>query len=226
MMKSEYLLLNVIILSGPMILSFDRRVRYVRNWHWAFAAAVATLIPFIIWDSLVSGRHWWFNQEYTLDFRIMGLPPGEWLFFITVPFACLFIWEIITYFHTGHAIRVIDRLRLVWLLIIPLGVWIALAGKEYTGIVLLVFSLVMLLDKFLKTNITLDGRYYTFLAIQIALMLIFNGYLTARPVVLYDPSYQLNFRIFTIPIEDFIYGISHVTLTIIIYTKMKDCGRG
>jgi lycopene cyclase domain-containing protein len=225
-MKSEYLLLNALILSGPLVLSFDRRVRYIRNWPRAFAAAVAALIPFIIWDYLVSGRHWWFNQDYTLDVRIIGLPPGEWFFFITVPFACLFIWEIIVYFRAGHTIRIFYRLRLVWLLIIPLGAWIALSGKEYTGIVLIVFSLVMLLDKFLKTNIVLDGRYYTFLAIQIALMLIFNGYLTARPVVLYDSSYQLNCRIFTIPVEDFIYGISHMTLTIIFYTKIKELGRG
>ncbi|MBN1465445.1 lycopene cyclase domain-containing protein, partial [candidate division KSB1 bacterium] len=145
----------------------------------------------------------------------------EWLFFISVPFACLFIWEILTFFLAGRALKVFDHLRLLALLIMPLGVWIAATGKEYTGIVLIVFSLVLLLDKLLKTDITLDGRYYAFLAIQIGLTLIFNGYLTARSVVLYDQSYQLDFRIVTIPVEDFLYGISHILLTIIVYTKMK-----
>ena len=57
-MKIEYLLFNLIIISGPLALSFDRRVRYVRNWGKAFLASFLTLIPFIIWDSLVTGRHW------------------------------------------------------------------------------------------------------------------------------------------------------------------------
>ncbi|MEM1010483.1 MAG: lycopene cyclase domain-containing protein, partial [Myxococcota bacterium] len=44
-----------------------------------------------------------------------------------------------------------------------------------------------------------------------ALTFVFNGYLTARPVVLYGRSYQLDLRLWTIPIEDFIYGFSLVT---------------
>lgn len=225
-MKIEYLLFNLIIISGPLALSFDRRVRYVRNWGKAFLASFLTLIPFIIWDSLVTGRHWWFNHDYTLDIRILGLPIAEWLFFITVPFACLFIWEIITYFRPKAEIKLFDNLRLLWFLVMPFAIWLFVSGKEYTGIVLVAISIVSLLDKFLKTNIIPDRRAYILFAILIGLMLVFNGYLTARPVVLYDPSYQLDFRIITIPIEDFIYGVSHILLTVIVYTKIKGRARG
>ena len=48
-------------------------------------------------------------------------------------------------------------------------------------------------------------------------MLIFNGYLTWRPVVLYSEAYQLNIRIFTIPIEDFGYGYALILLCTILY---------
>ena len=92
-MKIEYLLFNILIISGPLALSFDQRVRYVKHWRRALLASLFTLVPFVAWDALVSGRHWWFNHDFTLSLRILDLPLGEWLFFITVPFACLFIWE-------------------------------------------------------------------------------------------------------------------------------------
>mgnify|MGYP001048630157 CR=1 FL=1 len=225
-MNIEYLLFNILIISGPLALSFDHRVRYVNNWGLAFLASLSTLIPFIIWDALVTGRHWWFNYNYTLAVRILGLPISEWLFFITVPFACLFIWEIITYFRPKHTIVLFDNLRLLWFLVFPLGIWLFSIGKEYTGIVLMALATVSLLDKFLKTDIIMDRRAYILFPILIGLMLIFNGYLTARPVVLYDPQYQLDFRIITIPIEDFFYGISHILLTVIVFTKLKEWRRG
>ncbi len=225
-MNIEYLLFNILIISGPLALSIDRRVRYIKNWGLAFLASVSTLVPYIIWDALVTGRHWWFNHQYTLDVRLFGLPIAEWLFFITVPFACLFIWEIIIYFRPRRTIQFFNNVRLLWMFVIPIGTWLFWFGKEYTGIVLVVLAVVLLLDKFLKTDIILDQRAFIFFPILIGLMLVFNGYLTARPVVLYDPSYQLNVRIFTIPIEDFFYGISHILLTVMVYTKLKEWRRG
>ncbi|MBN2093639.1 hypothetical protein JW964_28725, partial [candidate division KSB1 bacterium] len=89
------------------------------------------------------------------------------------------------------------------------------------GLVLIAISLVAIIDKQSNTHIFLQLRVYQYLILLTLLMLIFNGYLTARPVVLYDPAYQLNLRIFTIPVEDFVYGYSHILLTTIIYEKVK-----
>jgi hypothetical protein len=40
-------------------------------------------------------------------------------------------------------------------------------------------------------------------------------------VVTYGESYQIGLRIFTIPIEDFGYGISLIFLCTIVYEKLK-----
>ena len=92
MQNYEYLLFNVIVLLVPVIMSFEKRIRFVQHWQTAFMALGIVALPYLIWDILVTGRHWWFNEQYTLDVAILGLPLGEWLFFISVPFSCLFIW--------------------------------------------------------------------------------------------------------------------------------------
>ncbi len=220
-MKGEYLLFNLLVIAGPLSQSFDRRVRFVRRWRLAFAASLLTLIPFIVWDAMVVDRHWFFNPKYTLGFRAAGLPIEEWLFFITVPFACLFIWEIIITFRPPSPSKTAAYLNPAPLLLGSLAVLSFILGKEYTGMALASAVAVCLVDRALRLNLLADRRLYLFSLIVILLTLLFNSYLTARPVVLYDPSFQLNLRIGTIPVEDFVYGLCHNLLAVMVYERLK-----
>ena len=136
-MKCEYLLFNLIVVAGPIALSFDRRVHYVSRWLLASLASAIMMIPYIIWDAMVTGSHWWFNPKYILGVRLAGLPLGELFFFITVPFSCLFIWEIISFFVPT---RRASQLYFIWmfsLVGLPIGIWCYRVGKEYTALVLI-----------------------------------------------------------------------------------------
>ncbi len=220
-MKYEYLVFNLIIIAGPLLLSFDRRVNYVRKWSTAFASLMVPMFVFIGWDIAVTGRHWWFNENYTLSLSIAGLPVGEWLFFITVAFSCLFIWEVLAAYLPNRPMKQLRFLQPILYTALPAGLWMFLSGTEYTGLVLISTGLIGIADRLLKINLFLQSRTYLFLTILTGLMLVFNGYLTARPVVLYNSAYQLDFRIFTIPIEDFGYGFAYLLFCTMIYEKLK-----
>ena len=221
----EYLLLNLVIISGPVALSFDKKVRYFRYWKKSIYSIIIIMIPFIIWDALVTGRHWWFNENYITGFRIANLPIEEWMFFITVPFAVLFIWQIFSY-HTGNprssGLRNIKYLMVI--LLLP-GIIFFLNGREYTGLVLLALAVTGLTDILLKTELFSRKNTYFYLALITILNLVFNGYLTGRPVVIYDESYQLGIRLISIPIEDFFYGYSLILLNTLFFEKFKGLDR-
>ncbi len=219
-MKYEYLIFNLIVIGGPLLFSFDSRYAYYRKWPRVFLSLALPMAFFVSWDALVAGRHWWFNELYTTNIKIAGLPLGEWLFFITVPFSCLFIWEIIRN-EKRHESKQLGFLYPILFACIPLGIIVFMTGKEYTGLVLITFGLTALLEKLLKTDLLLRPVTYVFFAIIIGLILVFNGYLTARPVVLYGETYQIGFRVITIPIEDFGYGIVHLLSCTILYEKFK-----
>jgi len=221
-MTAEYLLLNGLILIGPLALSFDRRVHFVQYWSRLFPAMILMMIPFIIWDSLVTGRHWWFNTSYTLPYRIFNLPVEEWLFFITVPYACIFTWEVLVEYFSNKEWPSLRLLPIILFTVtVPLALLALIYGKEYTAIVFFAFGFVFFLDYLLKTGLFIQRRTYVFLALLTLMMLVFNGYLTARPVVLYDARYQLDFRVITIPLEDFFYGHTLILGVLIIYEKLK-----
>jgi lycopene cyclase domain-containing protein len=219
--KFEYLLLNLLIFVGPFAMSFEKQVRFVAKWRYAFPAIFITAVPFLIWDAMVTGRHWWFNEHYTLDFRLIGLPLEECLFFLTVPFAGLFVWEVIGFYFADKNLAMMQYVRSAFYLLPLLGAFVFMGGKEYTGLTLIFLGAAAILDRLLQTNIFLRRRLLTDLASVLILILVFNSYLTWRPVVLYDEAYQLGMRIGTIPIEDFGYGISLILITTILYEKLK-----
>ncbi|MGH7456926.1 MAG: lycopene cyclase domain-containing protein [bacterium] len=220
-MKFEYLLLNLLIVIGPLVMSFEKQIRFVNKWRYAFPAIFIAAVPYIIWDVLVTGRHWWFNEHYTLDFRLLKLPLEEWLFFVTVPFASLFVWETIAFHFFDKNLMTMQYVRRGFYLLPLLGAFVFVGGKEYTGLMLVFLGIAAILDRMLKTNLFLRRRLLTDLASVLILILVFNGYLTWRPVVLYDKAYQLGIRLGTIPIEDFGYGISLILIATVLYEKMK-----
>lgn len=226
-MHSEYLLFNVLV-AGSVIISlfFVPRPYWVYRWHALLATTLAA-IPFLVWDILVTGRHWDFNHNFTLPYRFLGLPLGEWLFFWTVPLACLFTWETALAPLKPASTAPGNPKKGSWA---PLYVAIALfiistfatdGQLEYTALATASLALVIVLDFQSRRRLFAQAAFRRLLATVVVFTEIFNGYLTARPVVTYGRQYQLDFRIGTIPVEDFVYGLALIALATWLYESLK-----
>ena len=220
-MKFEYLLFNFAIIAGPVASQFNFQIKQVSHWRLKLLTSGMVMIPYITWDTLVTGSHWWFNETYTLDFRLLSLPIGEWFFFITAPYGCLLVWETLSDAKLSTRLRPLRHVRTVLYVALPIGVWIFSTGKQYTGLVLICVGLVGLTDTLLRTELLMQPKTYIYIGIVFGLILIFNGYLTARPVVLYGEAYQIGYRIMTIPVEDFGYGFTLMLFNAVLYEKLK-----
>ncbi len=219
-MKFEYLLFNLIVIVGPIVSQFNQQIRHISHWRLKLLTTMFVMIPYIIWDVLVTGSHWWFNETYTLDFRLLGLPIGEWFFFITAPYGCLLVWETLSDAKLSTRLRPLRHVGTVLYVALPIGVWVFSTGKQYTGLVLVCVGLVGLTDTLLRTELLMQPKIYIYIGIVFGLILIFNGYLTARPVVLYGEAYRIGYRILTIPIEDFGYGFTLMLFNAMLYEKV------
>lgn len=218
-MNFEYFIFNVIVISGPAFFGSLKCCYIWDHWKQILIAIVIPAIPFLLWDVFVTGAHWYFNPLYVSGIKIINLPIEEILFFITVPFACLFTWEMIIRRAKESKVNM-QWLRLLLYLALPAGIYFISIGKQYTGLTLSFIFIANLVDQFLKTNLLFDKRFYFYLLLIVFFTLIFNGYLTWRPIVTYGVDYQLDFRIFTIPVEDFFYGISLLWMNTSLYKRL------
>lgn len=89
--------------------------------------------------------------------------------------------------------------------------------KDYTLLAAAGTALVVILDTAMKTYLLKKKSFWIFWGILTALMIIVNGYLTWRPIVIYNEMKMTGFRIFTIPVEDFFFGFSLLGLNLIIW---------
>jgi lycopene cyclase domain-containing protein len=98
-MRSEYAILLGVILAFPLVFSFDRKLGLYRHRRALLLAVPGMSLPFWIWDVWATARgHWWFNDQFTLGYRLLGMPVEEWLFFPVVGFVSVFTWESVKYF--------------------------------------------------------------------------------------------------------------------------------
>ena len=215
-MHAEYLLFDLLVLAGPLVLSLMPRhgLRDVaRSLAWA---TVLVAVPFVAWDAAVAGSHWWFDARYTLGIELFGLPIEEVLFFVAVPYACAFAWETIL---GGARARATGSHHVYWLapgLLLGGAVVVAL-GPAYTGFTLLALGATATLDHMLGTGLLRMPRFAGFAVLVVLLTGVFNSYLTWRPVVHYGEAHQLGFRVGTIPIEDFGYGLALCSATVVVF---------
>lgn len=217
---STYLWLNILIIIIPFFGSFEKRVQYHKRWDHLFKAIFLTLIPFIIWDILFTNhRIWHFNPDYVSSLTFLGLPPGEWLFFITVPYSCLYIYEWVKYFRRTRAqiYGISDRIFLLILCGATLLIAAYCFNKSYTLVVFgsLAYFLIFLI---LNKPVFIRNFWIAFIISMIPFLIV-NGFLTAKPVVIYNSHEFLGFRIFTIPIEDFFYSLLLLLMNTFFYEQ-------
>ena len=217
----EYLLFNLFVISGPLLVFFWKKPGIVRpDFKPLFVTIFLAGIFFAAYDQLVVNYFWSFNDKYITGIFLFSLPLEEVLFFITVPFACLLLW--VNYRkHLSEKIfpKFATYLLATVLILVP---FFFLAGKIYSGSVLLVFLGVIVADFLLKTKLFSSRIFIIFIfLITNVLTFIFNLYLTARPIVIYNEIVKTNINIISIPIEDFVFGMALIALTLIIYEKNR-----
>ncbi len=218
-----YLLLLIASIAVPLALSFDKNVQYYKNLKYILPAILLTAAIFWVWDiKFTAAQIWSFNPEYTIGKNFMGMPIEEWLFFIVVPYSCVFIYEVLKFYlkkyEYANPFLVLSLILIVGFALISYF----FRHQAYTFLTFL-FSTVYLgytvfRNRF-KPHIT---KFYFAYFVSLLPFLVVNGILTSLPVVEYNSAHILNIRILNIPVEDFSYLFLMLLMVTTIYETLKE----
>ncbi len=206
---------------GPVLLSFDKRVSFYKKWKFLPIPLFITLLYFVIWDSYFTKIGIWnFNDNYIIGKKMVALPIEEWLFFIFVPFACIFIYECTNFYIKKDILQnYAYKINGIILLIISV-VAILNFHKTYIAFNFISAVILMAYSQFILKPAWL-GRFYIGYFISLIPFFLVNGILTYLPVVTYNNAENLAIRIFTIPIEDTIYCLLLLLMNVTMYEWLK-----
>lgn len=206
-MKATYLLLNIFTILPPLFFSFDKKLRFRDRWSFAVPGILVFAILFVGWDYYFTlWGVWRFNPAYVLDMRFGGLPIEEIFFFLTTPFACLFIYEAVSVYYQPRWVVPLAKPWQLLLAAVLLFCAFIYQDRLYTSINFGLAAIVLLSTSiFLPAGIL--GQFWIAYAVHLVPFYIVNGVLTSWPVLIYNDNQNLGIRIGTIPLEDHAYSL-------------------
>ncbi|KAA3618311.1 MAG: lycopene cyclase domain-containing protein [Calditrichaeota bacterium] len=218
------LLLTIII---PLPASFDKRIQFHKEWYAFIPAMLITGLFFIIWDIYFTQLQvWGFNSSHLAGIYLFNLPIEEIIFFVAIPYAIVFTYysltKVIPQKEINKPIFSITFLIALLLLIIALFN----LDKIYTSITFMLTAIFLLMHIFILRSHYLKTFFISYAIIFLIPFIFVNGALTgmmtAEPVVWYNDSENLGIRIFTIPIEDFVYGMLLYLMNVTLFEQIKE----
>lgn len=205
--KYTYSLILLLTVLFPVIRSFEKRIYFYKNWKRYFYAVTPVAVLFIAGDMIFTYLGVWsFSEDRILGVYIYNLPLEECLFFFCVPFSCIFIYEALNYFFPGQPFKRSIRSIVITLSVVLIATGIIYYDRLYTFIFFIISGLYFLFHLFvLKSNYL--GKFLRAYLVCLIPFIIVNGFLTALPVVTYNPDERMGLLIYTIPVEDVFYGM-------------------
>lgn len=224
-MTYTYLLVNFFTVLVPFIFSFHSRLCFHKNFIHFLKANLFAAALFLVWDALFTyWGVWGFNDNYILGFRIVQLPLEEILFFVCIPFACLFTYHCSYVFKQWKWSKRLEPIAVVLasLIMLVAGIWNF--HQAYTASTFISLSIFLLLLEFVF-KVTWLPQIISIYPLLLIPFFIVNGILTGtgleQPVVWYNNNENLGIRLGTIPVEDIFYGLELILLNLFFYHRLK-----
>ena len=221
-----YLWIDFFTIIFPLIFSFlPLKSPFYKNWKAILISIFLPATLFLVWDSTFT--HWgiWgFNPRYVLGIFYLKLPVEEFLWFICIPYACIFSYEAVNYYAKKDIIGGKSQIISSVLVCVLLAFGLLNYQKLYTVITFVSLAVfITWIQWFLKPKF-IGNFYISFLFLLIPFFIV-NGILTGtgieEPVVWYNNNENLSIRMGTIPIEDTFYGMLLILMNIALYEKFK-----
>ncbi len=224
-MRTTYLYVDLLTVVVPLVFSFHPKINFHKHFKAFVPANILVAIPFLIWDILFTKNGiWGFNPEYVLGLYLFNLPIEEVLFFVCIPFSCVFTYHCLNSFFSFQWKQKTESVFAMGLSLFLLLVGLCFYSRFYTSFAFISLGLLLLLLVFI-VRVNWFQKLILIYPILLIPFFIVNGILTGsgleHPVVWYNDSENLGIRLFTIPVEDIFYGFELILLNVYFYEFFK-----
>jgi lycopene cyclase domain-containing protein len=224
-MNYLYLLLDILVLAGPLALSFDKKVAFYKKWKYLFPAIAGMMVIFIPWDiAFTHYEIWGFNEKYICGIYVYNIPIEEVLFFPVTHYACVFIYECLNAYIKKDVLATTYKYILLGLSAIGIFVLALYPMQLYSSMKMGGAAIFVIILLYIVKPTWLSRFTLTFLVSLLPFFLM-NGILTGsfieEEIVWYNPHHIFNIRMGTIPIEDIFYSLFMLLTTVLIYEWLK-----
>lgn len=225
MWQYTYLAINFFTIIICFIFSFHPKIKFHRHFKTFLLGSSITAVFFIAWDVWFTANGvWWFNDKYLIGQRLFGLPIEELLFFICIPFSCVFTYFCLDKFFKLDWKPSVEKIFVIISIISCFILAVIFKDKIYSFVTFLTTAISMIVLYFILKVKWMGKASFIYLVLMPGFLAV-NGILTGTgldsPIVNYNPKDFIGFRILTIPIEDTVYGYEMILWNLFFFHKFK-----
>lgn len=218
-----YLAIDLLSLSFPLMASFEKRISFWRKWPGLFAGILFMGLLFLPWDAYFTAQGvWGFNPRFLSGPGLWGMPVEEWLFFLFIPYSCMFLYEVMRFYVKRDVLGKIARPFSIALITLLVLLGLLYFDRVYTAVTFLLTAAYLTYVVFVLRPAWL-GRFYVGYGISLIPFFVVNGILTGslleEPIVWYNNTENLGIRMGTIPVEDSIYLLLLLLMVTTLYER-------
>lgn len=218
MEKYTYLLLDFFTVVFPLLFSFHPKIKFYKFWKSFLPINFSVAFVFIFWDVWYTHLGvWGFNEKYLTGFYVFNLPVEETLFFICIPYACVFTYFVFTRLVLKNDYQFLQKIITPILIFGLLSVAIFNSQKLYTAATFFSLAVVLAFIQYVFKQKFLSHFFLIYPVLLIPFFIV-NGILTGSfihyTVVFYNDAENLGIRLLTIPVEDIFYGMLLLVLNV------------
>ena len=228
-----YLWVNVGVMALPFVASFDKRVAFVKEWKAFWPACLITMSGFIAWDIWFTHEGiWGFNEAHLVGVEVAGLPIEEWLFFIAVPYACVFTYACMKRYVPNSPLGLGHRSVTTAAIALCLGIALQHSDKAYLGLTAGLCA-IWLFTTLVRWNAWM-GHFWLTYVILLVPFVISNGILTGIQfweyplihdspeaitdhIVWYNNAENSGWRLLAMPVDDLLYGLLLIGINVSLF---------
>lgn len=220
-----YLTINFFSFIFPFLLSFHKKSAFYKSWKYLAWAIILPGILFVLWDEYFTQlKIWGFNPEYVTGIYIGNMPVEEILFFICIPYACVFSYFIILYLIPKDYFASCQRYISLAIIMLMSGIALFTLERLYTSVTFIALAVYLAFLEFILKAKFLGRFYFSYLFMLVPFFLV-NGILTGSfiegEVVWYDNTHNLGIRLGTIPAEDVFYGMLLLMMNVSVFEWLR-----
>lgn len=222
---SLYLIVVIVVIAGPLALSFEKNLMLYKRWKYLFPAILITMFLFGTWDVIFTHIGCWeFNPMHNSGIYFYKLPLEEYLFFISIPYACAFSYYALKFHFPNYQVGV-KGTQVITVLLSVGSLILALTNMDrtYTFVNFLVLAVILVFTY--KYTRSVLQHYLAIFPILLIPFFVVNGILTGsgieQEVFSYDQDKILGVHLFTMPLEDMFYAFS-LLISVISITELLE----
>lgn len=240
MSEWTYLWVDLAVLIVPLVASFDKRVAFVQEWKAFWPACLLTMSAFIAWDVWFTREGiWGFNSDHLVGLAWWGLPLEEWLFFISVPYACVFTYACFKKYMPSSPLGLGHRSITTAMAALCLGLALGFSDRAYLGMTSGLCAL-WLIAVLIQWRSWMGHFWFAYLVLLVP-FIVSNGVLTGIDfwsypwlhnspetvgdhIVWYNNAENSGWRIFSMPADDLLYGLLLIGINVSLYEAFSRRG--